>query len=264
MATNIFTQIEMPDGSIYDLAGGTSVEANPENISAEAIELTSLRVNGKDYKITNNLAFPLAIQDGVYGYIKTEGGADTFVPFSSSSGEIKYYTASGDILNHGNVIGIDESFYLGPTNSRPTITNVSIYDNSRANSTENNQMLASDLSYFVMNAFTYKQFMSNKCFKTSWVKKIHIDIEIPSGNNGTYNNSFIFIGPKPYSDAQDPSAITKVKQLTNYVDNIVYTLERTTLELDVPSDYTEEYFYIGIFNCDCDIYVYSMWIEYIQ
>lgn len=234
---------------------------NPSDLSEDAIELTGLRVNGKDYKITNNLAFPLAIQDGVYGYIKTEDGADTFVPFSSSSGEIKYYTASGDILNHGDIIGIDDFFYLGPTNSRPNISNISIYDNSRANSNINNQVLASDLSYFVMYALYYKQFMSSKYFKTSAVKKIYVDIEIPSGNNGTWNNSFIFISPKPYSDAQDSSVITKIKQLTNYNDTI-YTLERTTLELDVPSDYTEEYFYIGIFNCDCDLYLYSMWIEY--
>lgn len=54
MATNIFTQIEMPDGSIYDLAGGTSVEANPNDLLENATELTGLRVNGEDYKITNN------------------------------------------------------------------------------------------------------------------------------------------------------------------------------------------------------------------
>ena len=52
MATNIFTQIEMPDGSIYDLAGGTSVEANPSETSTDT--LSSIKIGDIVYDISKS------------------------------------------------------------------------------------------------------------------------------------------------------------------------------------------------------------------
>lgn len=52
MATNIFTQIEMPDGSIYDLAGGTSIEANPSETSTD--ELSSIKIGEIVYDIPDS------------------------------------------------------------------------------------------------------------------------------------------------------------------------------------------------------------------
>lgn len=98
MATNIFTQIEMPDGSIYDLAGGTSVEANPSEISTD--KLSSIKIGEIVYGIDSNGSSGDVIIDKLWEGLSNTKGEIITLNNNISNYDMLYFNM--DIYNNNS------------------------------------------------------------------------------------------------------------------------------------------------------------------
>ena len=116
--------------------------------------------------------------------------------------------------------------------------------------------------YYGNKRLVFNEIIENKGYTTC-----HVDLKVPYGVNGTYNISDI-----TFSKGIDISKITrfaesgqtgifKTKYFTDYTDSKVpYTLERQVVDIDI-SDANGADFYVGLNNCDCDIYIYKIWFD---